>query len=521
MADKKEDKPGKKDSPFADSGEVFESLFREELDALSTDRKEKNTPPKETKTTAVKRPKPPSPVKAHPPRRVPPKTETSHAVKKRPVSQAKVEASRKVALKIDAPTQRRPAKRRDPHVKGGKSEEVRHRKITNMNKIISGKIGTEPKLGGGSDRLKIALLCVVLVIAVGFIINSLGIVDFGRLLGLSEPTQKEGTKTRVAKEPPAEKTATVVAQPPQETTTPSAPEKTTSQMRRRIVQKPPETTTPYANPGVVQTPPKPAVSSQPRHATRQTKIAPPSTQKPVVRQTSPVPAPPAQKPVVAQKPTEPTPSTQKPALAQEPATTPTSTQTPVVAEAPAQPVPSTREPVIARTSPTLAPPTPKSETLGREELLPEEKVAPRPYSVYLGSYQTLDRAEKAISEHRTKGVSAYWVKVNLREMGVWYRVFTGYFKDHAEAVAFITKKRLAEGEVKRTRYATLIGVYATEGALQREFLTLSKLGYSPYVIERNTGESRLYVGAFYTQAGAKKLHMELTSKGVESRVVER
>ena len=159
--------------------------------------------------------------------------------------------------------------------------------------------------------------------------------------------------------------------------------------------------------------------------------------------------------------------------------------------------------------------------VGKAELLPEERLLLYPYSVYLGSYKTSERAEKAVSGYRKKGLSAYWVEVHLGKKGVWYRIFAGHFKDQKEAEAFIKRKRLEDGKVKRTKYSNLIGVYATESHAQEKFLALSGRGYSPYVIETNNGESQLYVGAFYTKIGAERLHEELASKGIQSRVVER
>jgi cell division septation protein DedD len=159
--------------------------------------------------------------------------------------------------------------------------------------------------------------------------------------------------------------------------------------------------------------------------------------------------------------------------------------------------------------------------LGKGELFPEESSVPYPYSVYLGAYKTPERADKAISIYRNKGLSAYWVKVNLGEKGVWYRVFTGYFKDQKQAEAFIKRKGIADAKAKRTKYAALIGIYATERDAQKKFIALSKLGYSPYVVETNSGESQLYVGAFYTKTGAEDQRSDLASKGVQSRVVER
>ena len=148
-------------------------------------------------------------------------------------------------------------------------------------------------------------------------------------------------------------------------------------------------------------------------------------------------------------------------------------------------------------------------------------MSPRPYSVYLGSYKTTERAERAISEYRNKGITAYWVEVDLGAKGVWYRVFTGHFRDPKEAEAFIARKKLADGEVKKTRYAALIGAFVTEDDLQKESQHLSRLGFSPYVINTKGGEALLHVGAFYTKAGAENQRNKLASKGIESRVVER
>ena len=52
-----------------------------------------------------------------------------------------------------------------------------------------------------------------------------------------------------------------------------------------------------------------------------------------------------------------------------------------------------------------------------------------PYSLYLGSYRNLERAQKAVSQYEKKGLSPYWVKVLLKEKGEWYRVFAGSFED--------------------------------------------------------------------------------------------
>jgi cell division septation protein DedD len=104
---------------------------------------------------------------------------------------------------------------------------------------------------------------------------------------------------------------------------------------------------------------------------------------------------------------------------------------------------------------------------------------------------------------------------------VWYRVFTGYFREMAEAEAFSAKKGIAEARVKRTRYTTLIGRFRGAQELRRRSEQVRELGYSPYVIPGADGTSRLHVGSFFTRAGAQKQKADLAAHGIESRIVDR
>jgi hypothetical protein len=144
-----------------------------------------------------------------------------------------------------------------------------------------------------------------------------------------------------------------------------------------------------------------------------------------------------------------------------------------------------------------------------------------PYSVYLGSYKTLDRAKKDTARHQGQGVNAYWVKVDLGEKGIWYRVFAGHFRTEKEAGAFLKNKRLKDAVVKRLRYSNLIGVFSSKKELERRSALLSQMGYGTYVLEARNGKFQLYSGAFYTKVGAENHSKELASKKVSSMVVER
>ncbi|UCF57814.1 MAG: hypothetical protein JSW15_04995, partial [Deltaproteobacteria bacterium] len=68
MPDKKEDKPGADKSSFADSGELFETLFREELEAIKTDKPKKVAPETDAKAKKVIKKKPVAPVQVDTPK---------------------------------------------------------------------------------------------------------------------------------------------------------------------------------------------------------------------------------------------------------------------------------------------------------------------------------------------------------------------------------------------------------------------------------------------------------------------
>jgi capsular exopolysaccharide synthesis family protein len=150
------------------------------------------------------------------------------------------------------------------------------------------------------------------------------------------------------------------------------------------------------------------------------------------------------------------------------------------------------------------------------------KIQSYPYSLYLGSFRNRERTQKAISIYSKKGLSPYWVKMDFKEKGVWFRVYAGHFKTQQHADRFRQKRQLKEAEAKNTRYANLIGIYS-EGAveLKNQIRVMRGLGYSPYVIEDRGKKSRLFVGGFLRKHRALVLHRDLKSKGIQSHVVMR
>jgi capsular exopolysaccharide synthesis family protein len=148
-------------------------------------------------------------------------------------------------------------------------------------------------------------------------------------------------------------------------------------------------------------------------------------------------------------------------------------------------------------------------------------LAPYPYSLYLGSFRNLDRAEKAIARHSGKGLSLYWTRVDFKEKGLWFRVFCGHFRSHEEAERFARERGLKEAEVKKTPYANLVGHYPEGPELQKTMGKLSAQGFSPYVLPDQDGRLRLFVGAYVTQGGAESQYDNLKSRGIHTQVVKR
>jgi len=113
------------------------------------------------------------------------------------------------------------------------------------------------------------------------------------------------------------------------------------------------------------------------------------------------------------------------------------------------------------------------------------------------------------------------VKIPLRDLGIWYRVYTGFFREEDQALEFIMSHELQDTEVKKTFFACLLGIYTDPSALEGRIMTITDLGFFPYVIKGSEGESRLYTGGYLTRAEAEEKQSELMLKGIQGQVVRR
>jgi len=105
--------------------------------------------------------------------------------------------------------------------------------------------------------------------------------------------------------------------------------------------------------------------------------------------------------------------------------------------------------------------------LGAPEVAPRQPPTPQyPYSVYLGSFKTPGAVNKALIEYQEKGLSVYWAKVDLRDKGVWFRFFTGYFQTKEEAEKLIRDRNIQGAAPGTTKYANFFGSYESERKLR-------------------------------------------------------
>ncbi len=75
-----------------------------------------------------------------------------------------------------------------------------------------------------------------------------------------------------------------------------------------------------------------------------------------------------------------------------------------------------------------------------------------PFSILLETFAEQATAEEAISFYQVRGIPAHWVKVDLGEEGIRYRVFTGIFSTMPEAQQYLNENQLVDKPIKLTYY---------------------------------------------------------------------
>ena len=145
-----------------------------------------------------------------------------------------------------------------------------------------------------------------------------------------------------------------------------------------------------------------------------------------------------------------------------------------------------------------------------------------PYSIYLGSFKTVERAQKAVDEYAEKEINTFPVRLDFAEKGIWYRVYSGYYPDAVSGQAFIKENNLKDAEIKKTPYACYIDSFTDNEALEKSLRILKEKQYFPYVITDHVDNVHfLFAGAFLSRNGAQELSEELRASGINNKVVSR
>lgn len=84
----------------------------------------------------------------------------------------------------------------------------------------------------------------------------------------------------------------------------------------------------------------------------------------------------------------------------------------------------------------------KAKTLPREA--PVQITAGKPYSIQIRAMRDAEEARGFITALKAKGLDAYSLEVNLKDIGVWHRIFIGHFSTEEEASRYLREHRLAD-----------------------------------------------------------------------------
>jgi hypothetical protein len=144
-----------------------------------------------------------------------------------------------------------------------------------------------------------------------------------------------------------------------------------------------------------------------------------------------------------------------------------------------------------------------------------------PFSILLETLDKQGNAEQAVKLYDKKGLASFWVKVDLGEQGTKYRLFTGYFPSEKAAKTFLVQQRLSGKLIKTTPYAARIGIFGDKNELAAAHAKTVAAGVFPSILGREDGPFTIFVGAFYTAAGADQQCREVMDKGLACQTVPR
>jgi len=145
-----------------------------------------------------------------------------------------------------------------------------------------------------------------------------------------------------------------------------------------------------------------------------------------------------------------------------------------------------------------------------------------PYSLRISSNRLKKTAQSHYNYYKNKGLSPFFVRLDLGQNGVWWNLHVGHYKTQDEAEKVKKANKLRDALIKKMSYANLIGEFTSKKEMEVQFQSLEKSGYYPYIIRGHKNTILLFVGDFFEQKGAAERNQKrLTAEGIKSRFVKR
>ncbi|MFC1567360.1 AAA family ATPase [Thermodesulfobacteriota bacterium] len=143
------------------------------------------------------------------------------------------------------------------------------------------------------------------------------------------------------------------------------------------------------------------------------------------------------------------------------------------------------------------------------------------FIIQLGSFRTINGTMAAFDQHKEKGIDVHWNRVDLGENGIWYRLFTGCFKNKEEAIQFKKDHGLSGAIIVFTPWTVLVAEFASQPEFDKIRLVLRDNQIDYYTLTNIDGSYRFLTGAFVTEEGAEKLAQDIIALGCDAKVVLR
>ncbi len=144
-----------------------------------------------------------------------------------------------------------------------------------------------------------------------------------------------------------------------------------------------------------------------------------------------------------------------------------------------------------------------------------------PYTLLLGSFKTLKRAQKSVLEYAEKGIQAHWNCISQGSDGIWYRVFTGHFSTKESALKFQKIRGLDASLVLCAPWTVSLNMpnSMAGGIRVQNILKENRLNWYPGPKKDRPQEIRL--GVFTTQRAAQRLSKRVSNFGLQAKALLR